>query len=93
MQGMIDARLPCEHRRYDAHNLPYDIDPTNDHKCPGGSPVTTADLEGLGEKVWWCSYESSIWHNRNTPPVQCDSHDGRCGWRILIPIPETQEGK
>lgn len=39
--NIFDARLPCEHGRYDSH-------PWRPFRCPGGPPVTAADLERSG---------------------------------------------
>lgn len=53
-----------------------------------GEAINLLVSEGLGEKVWWCAQTESVGRFKNQRCVDLGS-DG-CGWRLLIPIPETQ---
>lgn len=50
-------------------------------------PVTFADLEGLGERVWFCDIlgKAFLKYPPDCPP---SSRHDICGWRLLIPIPQ-----
>lgn len=75
-----DWRTPCEHGTYDSHPVP-------DGRirvafCPGGSPVTTADLEKLGDMFDWCVIHYAF----------ASDHTGNCKVekRLLLPIPDAE---
>lgn len=96
---MNDWRKPCEHGVYvgehstshwDQNKLDYVLDESS--VCPGGSPVTVADLEGLGHRWWVCGDDFSLIEEKNDT---CAVHlptdfPIACGWRLLIPIPDPQ---
>lgn len=104
---MNDWRKPCgAHGRFEKHPRP-DAIPTmilgsagmvfaDEDWCPGGSPVTAADLEGLGEKIDWCVlHDSEAMHWVGELATTCTrafGTDEPCEFerRLLIPIPDPQ---
>lgn len=61
--NLSDLFIVCTHGRRSAHSIEIAVqqEPTAwEHRfewCPGGRPITLADFEGLGEKVWFCELE------------------------------------
>lgn len=100
-----DLRVPCEHGAYDPHD--WVIDGFGHTRiCEGGRPVSLADLEALGEKVWLCierDSQGTAISNLPGGPNHCyftgRYHKGKarhladCGERILLPIPDLLEAK
>lgn len=90
---MNDWRKPCEHGEYVRHywgTIGFDETEKTLNSCPGGAPVTAADLKG--GKVWWCEVHNAQ-RNSRAGCWKGDvawAEDCRVVERLLIPIPDTQ---
>lgn len=58
--NLSDLFIVCSHGRRSAHEPEKGEIHSPTAWCPGGRPVTLADLEGLGEKVWWCPVHEGV---------------------------------
>lgn len=104
---MIDWRVPCIHGRYEVHALingkpvSWRMAVAEQNRevteCPGGRSVTVADLEGLGEVVFYCVEHGTLAerqmlaggffpHCWNGTARDCEMVE-----RLLIPIPQDTE--
>lgn len=76
---MNDWYKACEHGQLNRHWWKFDkVD------CPGGSLVTSEDLEALGEKVWFCGTQYVQGTEEYCVLTSSQVHFPRCGWRLVI---------